>query len=70
MRILYGVHGYSRGHATRAAAVLSELVKEHEVLIFAGADAYDLLKSDFVLFHQLRENSGRPSGVAATITVN
>lgn len=47
MRILYGVHGYSRGHATRAAAVLSELVREHEVLILAGPDARDLLSERF-----------------------
>lgn len=47
LRILYGVHGYSRGHATRAAAVLSELTKRHEVLILAGEDAYQLLKDDF-----------------------
>lgn len=47
MRILYGVHGYSRGHATRAAAVLSELVERHEVMILAGPDAYDLLKGTY-----------------------
>jgi len=43
MRIAYGVHGYGRGHATRAAAVLSELARRHEVLILAGGDAYDTL---------------------------
>lgn len=47
LRLLYGVHGYSRGHATRAAAVLSELTRDHEVLILAGPDAYDFLKGTF-----------------------
>lgn len=47
MRIIYGVHGYSRGHATRASAVLSELTKRHEVQIWAGADAYDLMSPQF-----------------------
>lgn len=71
MRILYGVHGYSRGHATRAAAVLSELVKEHEVLILAGPDAYDLLKSDFEVqpIDSLRFYYGVEGRISPTITV-
>lgn len=41
MRIAYGIHGYGRGHATRALAVLPELAKRHDLLILAGGDAYD-----------------------------
>jgi uncharacterized protein (TIGR00661 family) len=47
MRIAYGVHGYSRGHATRALSVLTELAKRHEVLVFAGGDAAELLGEQF-----------------------
>lgn len=47
MRIAYGVFGYGRGHATRAAAVLPELCRRHDVRIFAGADAYDQLAPDY-----------------------
>jgi uncharacterized protein (TIGR00661 family) len=43
MRIVYGVHGYGLGHATRALGVLPELMRRHEVLIFAGGDAYRAL---------------------------
>ena len=43
MRILYGVFGYGRGHATRALAVLPELSHRHEVLVVAGGDAYDAI---------------------------
>lgn len=71
MRILYGVHGYSRGHATRAAAVLSELVKKHEVLIFAGPDAYELLKSDFEVqpIDSLRFYYGVEGRISPTLTI-
>ena len=41
MRIVYGVFGYGRGHATRALSVLPELRKRHDVVILAGGDAYD-----------------------------
>lgn len=47
MRIVYGVHGYTRGHATRAASILTELQKNHEVLILAGGDAHDALAPRF-----------------------
>ena len=50
MRVVYGVHGYGRGHATRSAAVLAELSKRHDVLVMAGGDAYDILKPDFEVF--------------------
>ena len=47
MRIAYGVMGYGRGHAMRSSAVLPELMKHHEVTVFAGGDAYDELASHF-----------------------
>jgi len=43
MRIVYGIHGYGRGHATRALGVLPELRQRHEVLVLAGGDAYQAL---------------------------
>ncbi|MEO8180177.1 MAG: glycosyltransferase family protein [Deltaproteobacteria bacterium] len=43
MRIAYGVHGYGRGHATRALSVLQALSARHEIRLFAGGDAYDTL---------------------------
>jgi uncharacterized protein (TIGR00661 family) len=43
VRILYGVFGYGRGHATRALSVLPHLRERHEVLLLAGGDAYDAL---------------------------
>ncbi len=46
MRIAYGVHGYGRGHAMRALAVLPELARRHEVLVLAGGDAYQALCAD------------------------
>ena len=47
MRIAYGVFGYGRGHATRAAAVLSDLARAHDLLIIAGGDAYEQLSLNF-----------------------
>ena len=35
-KIVYGVHGYGRGHAVRAQAVLGELTRTCEVLVMAG----------------------------------
>ncbi len=46
-KILYGVHGYGRGHAARAQALLPELMKRHDVRILAGDDAYDQLSVDY-----------------------
>jgi uncharacterized protein (TIGR00661 family) len=43
LRIAYGVFGYGRGHATRALAVLPELTARHDVMLFAGGDAYQAL---------------------------
>lgn len=47
MRIAYGIHGYSRGHAARALAVLPDLVRRYDVKIYAGGDAYTTLSSTF-----------------------
>lgn len=47
MRIAYGVHGYSRGHATRALAVLPDLVRHYQVRVYAGGDAYETLAGRF-----------------------
>lgn len=43
MRVAYGVMGYGRGHAMRTMAVLPALMAEHEVTVFAGGDAYEVL---------------------------
>jgi uncharacterized protein (TIGR00661 family) len=47
MKIVYGIHGYGRGHASRALAILPELSKRHEIQILAGGDAYDLLSPEY-----------------------
>lgn len=49
MKIAYAVHGYGRGHATRALAVLPELARRHDLLILAGGDAYHALHEDYPL---------------------
>jgi uncharacterized protein (TIGR00661 family) len=43
MRIAYGVMGYGRGHAMRTLSVLPALAAEHEITVFAGGDAYEVL---------------------------
>ncbi len=45
MRIAWGVHGYGRGHAARALAMLPELARRHQVLVLTGGDAAPLLAS-------------------------
>jgi len=47
MRIAYGVMGYGRGHAMRTMSVLPALCRDHEVTVFAGGDAYDVLAARF-----------------------
>lgn len=47
MRIAYGVMGYGRGHAMRTAAVLPELLRDHDVRVYAGIDAYRALSDRF-----------------------
>lgn len=49
MRIAYGVFGYGRGHATRAAAVLPALCERHTVRLFAGGDAYHQLAPGYAV---------------------
>ena len=46
-RVAYGVHGYGRGHAVRAQAVLPLLSDRYEVLVLAGDEAADLLSGEF-----------------------
>lgn len=46
-RIVYGVHGYGRGHAARALALLPELMKTCEVKVLAGDDAYEQLAAEY-----------------------
>jgi uncharacterized protein (TIGR00661 family) len=50
MRIVYGVFGYGRGHTTRALAVLPQLERRHQVLLFAGGMAYDMLSREREVF--------------------
>lgn len=47
MRIAYGVMGYGRGHAMRTMSVLPALMKEHEITVFAGGDAFEVLAPKF-----------------------
>lgn len=47
MRIAYGVHGYSQGHAARALAVLPDLARHYDVRVYAGGDAYATLARRF-----------------------
>ncbi len=47
MRIAYGVHGYGRGHSSRALAILPELTAHHDVLVLAGDDAYTALADEY-----------------------
>ncbi|MEM7674765.1 MAG: glycosyltransferase family protein [Myxococcota bacterium] len=74
MRIVYGVHGYSRGHASRAGTILSELVKQHEVMIFAGRDAETILSEQYkvtsvpVLAYEYTDR-GRISAVKTARTI-
>ena len=65
MRIAYGIHGYGRGHSSRALAVLPELVARHDVLLFAGGDAHQALSADYpvvrlpVLKYELKRDGRR-----------
>jgi len=40
MKIAYGIHGYGRGHSSRALAILPELARRHELLLLAGGDGH------------------------------
>ncbi|WP_028081255.1 glycosyltransferase family protein [Solimonas soli] len=47
MRIAYGVMGYGRGHAMRTMSVLPALQAGHDITVFAGGDAYEVLAPRF-----------------------
>lgn len=66
MRIAYGIHGYGRGHATRAMGVLPGLMARHDVLVMAGGDAYNLLKGDYSVerIPSLAFQSGKGGGIS------
>ncbi|MGI8462554.1 MAG: glycosyltransferase family protein [Solirubrobacterales bacterium] len=44
MKILYGVNGEGRGHATRSQVAIDELLKRHDVRIVASGAAFEYLK--------------------------
>jgi len=68
MRIAYGVMGYGRGHAMRSGAVLPSLMAEHEVTVFAGGDAYEVLAPHFptvripIIGYAYNERGGHSTG--------
>lgn len=43
-KIYYGIAGEGRGHATRARALIESIRHEHELILWASADAYDMLE--------------------------
>lgn len=71
MRIAYGVHGYGRGHSSRALAVLGKLMSRHEVLILAGGDAWRALKDDYpvVRIPVFKYTLGRSGKIAPLKTI-
>jgi len=44
-RIFYGVSGEGRGHATRARALIEDLRRRHEVVVYSFDQAFELLHS-------------------------
>jgi len=73
VRIAYGVHGYGRGHATRVLAVLPGLVARHEVRVFAGGDAFELLSRHFPVEripHLSFDYRGSRMSLASTLAAN
>ncbi len=46
-RIVYGVCGEGRGHATRSRILIEFLKENHDVFIVAGGRAYDLLSKEW-----------------------
>ncbi len=46
-KILYSVCGEGMGHAIRSAVVIKHLLKENDVVIFAGGRAFDYLSEKF-----------------------
>ncbi|KKK91576.1 hypothetical protein LCGC14_2711580, partial [marine sediment metagenome] len=71
MRIAYGIHGYGRGHATRALAVLPELSARHELLILAGGDAFNALHEHYpvVRIPTFRYHLGKGGKISACRTL-
>jgi len=71
MKIAYGIHGYGRGHSSRALAVLGELSRRHELLILAGGDAWRALKDDYPLVRipLLKYTLGRSGKIAPFKTI-
>jgi len=70
-RALYAVHGYGRGHAARAQAILPELSRRYEMLVLAGDDAYEQLCAEYpvVRIPTLRYHHGRQNRRSAWLTV-
>lgn len=70
-KLLYGVHGYGRGHAVRAQAILPELTRRFDVLLAAGDDAYDQLRGDYLVLRipTLRYYSDKRSRRSAFLTL-
>jgi len=46
-RIFYSVGGEGRGHATRALAVIEDLRRDHEITVYASAQAHELIRSRY-----------------------
>ncbi len=46
-RIAYGIMGYGRGHAMRSTALLRRLRDEFSVKVYAGPDAFEVMKDEF-----------------------
>jgi uncharacterized protein (TIGR00661 family) len=70
-RILYGVHGYGRGHAARALAMLPRLMDAYDVCVLAGDDAYDQLSAEYDVMRipALRYYQGRKGRRSAYQTI-
>ena len=47
MRLVYGVLGYGRGHATRALGILPRLSQKHDIRVLAGGSAHDALAPEW-----------------------
>jgi len=71
MRIAYGIHGYGRGHSSRALAVLPELARRHELLVLAGGDAWGALQADWpvVRIPVFKYHLGRTGRIAPAWTL-
>jgi len=54
MKILYGVCGVGRGHASRSVEIIRELKKGNKVLVVSYGEAYNILNSEFGDASELR----------------